>query len=521
MKRRIAVFTSSRGDLGPLGPVLNSLDDDPRIDLMVIATGTHLASAFGGRVADIRLSDRSRLEVFDAQLNGTRPADLGKMYGRIAAGLSGILESNAVDILVLLGDRWELLAAAGAALLHGVPIAHLHGGETTEGAIDERIRHGITKLSDLHLCATEDSARRIRHLGEEPWRIVVTGAPGLDRLNSVQPLPISRVESLLGKPLVRPFGVVVYHPPTIDRSAVNGRARAVFDACAETLGSALILYPGADPGSQFVIDEIQDALSRHAHLSAQHNLGDEYIPLLSASDILIGNSSSGIIEAASLCLPVVDVGDRQQGRLQPRNVLHVDESQTAVAAGIRTGLDPAFRHLLDGLINPYGDGKASAKIVAALLEAPLRRLKSKPLIEHAESDASVEAMSIGPSATLRDAMRAIDRGGSQIAFVVQRDGRLVGSLSDGDLRRAVLAGADLKETVERYVTRVPIVATPDDDARNILALMERNSITQIPVVDDQGRLVGLHLMKVIVSKVLDRSMVGLVPDPMEGMQRAE
>ncbi len=511
MKRRIAVFTSSRGDLGPLGPVLTALDEEPRAELLVIATGTHLAAAFGGRVADIRLANGSCIEILDAELNGTQPADLGHTYGKIAAGLSGILNAHAVDILVLLGDRWELLAAAGAALIHGVPIAHLHGGETTEGAIDERIRHGITKLADLHLCATEHSARRIRHLGEEPWRIVVTGAPGLDRLNAVQPLPPSRIEEILGKPLIRPFGVVVYHPPTVDRSDISNRARAVFDACAETLGSALVLYPGADPGADQVIDEIRLAVENYPHFSAHPNLGDEYVPLLKASDVLVGNSSSGIIEAASLSLPVVDVGDRQQGREHPRNVLHVEDHRAAVAAGIRAALDDGFRVQLQGLANPYGDGAASARIVTALLDAPLRRLKHKPLVEVPERDGSLEAMWIAPAATLREAMAAIDRGGSQITFVVESDGRLVGSLSDGDLRRALLAGADLDENIDHYVIRVPVVATPDDDARRVLQLMERNCVTQIPVVDEAGRLVGLHSMNVIVARALDQSIIRLIP----------
>jgi UDP-N-acetylglucosamine 2-epimerase (non-hydrolysing) len=492
--------------------VLAALDAEPQAELMVIATGTHVASAFGGRVADIRLSNGSRLEVLDAELNGTQPVDLGETYGKIAAGVSGILGAHAVDFLVLLGDRWELLAAAGAALIHGVPIAHLHGGESTEGAIDERIRHGITKLADLHLCATEHSARRIRHLGEEPWRIIVTGAPGLDRLNFVQPLAESRIAALLGKPIVRPFGVVVYHPPTVDRSQIHRRARAVFEACARTLGSALILYPGADPGAEEVINEICLAVNRHPHLSAQRNLGEEYLPLLKSSDVLVGNSSSGIIEAASLALPVVDVGDRQYGRDQPRNVLHVDESEAAIAEGIRAGLAADFRAQLTGLVNPYGDGAASGRIVSALLDAPLRRLQRKPLIDVPRQDVSLETLGIGPSATLREAMAAIDRGGTQIAFVIEPDGRLIGSLSDGDLRRALLGGAALDGPIEPYITRVPVVATPDDDARRVLQLMERNGVTQIPVVDDRGRLVGLHLMNVIVSKALDRSIVRLVPE---------
>lgn len=506
MKRRIAVFTSSRGDLGPLGPVVTALDREPLIDLLVIATGTHITEAYGGRLADIQLSDQSRLDVLDAEMAGSDPLALGRSYGRIAAGVSNILGTQSVDVLVLLGDRWELLAAAGAALLHGVPIAHLHGGETTEGAIDERIRHGITKLSDLHLCATEDSARRIRHLGEEPWRIVVTGAPGLDRMQDVQRASDERLSELLGQPLKRPFGVVVYHPPTVDRSALAARARATYDAAAEALGSALILYPGADPGSDEVIAELHRALERHANLCAHRNLGEEYLSVLQAADVLVGNSSSGIIEAASLQLPVVDVGDRQRGRLRPRNVVHVDEAYEPIVSGIREATGAHFREQLADLTNPYGDGTASEKIVAALLDAPLYRLLHKPLVEIEERGASLEAMSIAPGATLREAMGAIDRGGSQVVFVVDSAGALVGSLSDGDVRRALLRGASLDDALDPFVMRMPVVATPVDAPQHVLELMERNSVTQIPVVDEEGQFVGVHLMKAIVSRALDAAI---------------
>jgi len=505
VRRRIAVFTSSRADLGPLGPVVHALDAELGIELLVIATGTHMVEAYGGRLDDIGLSAGSRLEVLDVGLGGTRPAELGETYGRIAAGTSRILDAERIDLLVLLGDRWELLAAAGAALLHGVPIAHLHGGETTEGAIDERIRHGITKLADLHLCASEDSARRIRHLGEEPWRIVVTGAPGLDRLQAVEPLSQGRLAEILGRPLVHPFGVVVYHPPTVNRDRVAERARAVYDACAATLAAALLLYPGADPGSEAVIQEIEAAVSRHPGLVARPNLGEEYPRILRTADVLVGNSSSGIIEAASLGLPVVDVGERQRGRLRPANVIHVAEEREAVEAAIREALAPSFRRRLDRLVNPYGDGRASQRIVQALLDTPLDRLRSKPLVDWHERQVELGAMTLDPGATFRETLAAIQRGGAQIAFVTDLDGRLVGSVSDGDVRRALLAGAHLDDAVEPAVNRIPVTATPKDGPQELAALMERSGVAQVPVVDDQGMLVGIHLMRAIMRQTLDKA----------------
>lgn len=520
MNRRVAVFTSSRADFGPLGPVVRALDAEPKVELTVIATGSHLVEAYGGRLGDIELSGDSHLELLDAGLEGTRPSDLGEAYGRIAAGTSRILGTRPVDVLVLLGDRWELLAAAGVALLHGVPIAHIHGGETTEGAIDERIRHGVTKLADLHLCASEDSARRIRNMGEEPWRIVVTGAPGLDRLRDVTAIPDERLRELLGAPLERPFGVVVYHPPTVDRGRLAERAQAVYDACAEVLGSALVLFPGADPGSEVVVEELTAAQKRHTNLAAVRNLGDEYLGVLKAADVLVGNSSSGIIEAASLGMPVIDIGDRQRGRLRPRNVLHVSERREEVAAGIRHALEPGFRELLADLMNPYGRGDASRRIVQALLEVDLDRLPRKPLIEAYDSAVELESLTVPPEATLREAMVAIDRGRSQIAFVTEPGGRLVGSISDGDVRRALLAGARMEDELGPHVNRIPVVATPTDEGARILQLMEQNGVTQVPVVDAQGVLVDVHLMRAIVASALDRPTSGDHQSRVEGRRVA-
>ncbi len=278
----------------------------------------------------------------------------------------------------------------------------------------------------------------------------------------------------------------------------------MFDASADVLGSGLVLYPGADPGAEGVILEIERAVERFPHLAAVRNLGDEYLPVLKAADVLIGNSSSGIIEAASLHVPVVDVGERQRGRLRPPNVLHVTEEPAAIALGIRRALSAEMRSTMVNLVNPYGDGTASHRIVRAVLDAPLDRLMRKPLMELPAADPSLESLTVPPDATLRDALAAIDRGRSQIAFVTDGEKRLVGSISDGDVRRALLRGAALGDNLSGYMTRVPVVATPADGAAQVLEIMERNGVTQLPVVDEQGILVGVHLMRAIVGRALDQ-----------------
>lgn len=511
-RRAIGVFTSSRADLGPLGPVIRELDDHDEVALVVIATGTHLAERFGGRLSDISLSPKSKLEILDVGLEGTSGADLGAVYGRIGSQLSTLLESIRLDILVLLGDRWELLAAAGAALIHGVPLAHVHGGETSEGAIDERIRHGITKLSDLHFCATVESARRIRHLGEQAWRIMVTGAPGLDRLKEVRALSTEELSELIGRDAGSPFGVVLYHAPTVDRSKVRVESQAVFDAAASILQTCLLIHPGADPGADIVIEEMERAVKKHANLVSIKNLGEEFLRVLASADLLVGNSSSGIIEAASLHLPVVDVGDRQRGRLRPRNVINAHDIQ-AIPQAIRRALSEEFRGDLSELKNPYGDGQAAPRIVGALLDAPLDRLAHKPWAALGLSDeVAIHDLTIGRDASIREVMAAIERGANQIAIMTDDDGTLIGTLTDGDLRRALLSGASLGDPAFSYVTKVPVLATPSDGRGDVLSMMHRNAVARVPVVDPHGRVVGLHVMQSLVRDFLLSGHRHLVSD---------
>ena len=343
MTRRIAVFTSSRADLGPLDPVIRALDDSEDVELVVIASGTHSNAAFGGRITDINVRDRNSVALVESGFGATSAAALAEAFAQISSGVSKVLADRRVDLILVLGDRWELLGVASAALLHGVPIAHLHGGEITEGAIDERIRHAITKLADLHLCATTDSARRIRQLGEPPWRVKVVGAPGLDRFREASTMSDRDLGALLGSPLQRPFGVVVYHPQTVDRTDVAARAEVVLSIAADTLGSVLVLHPGADPGSDAIVEVITSMAAQRGNVVHLRNAGEDYVGILSAADVLVGNSSSGIIEAASIPLAVVDVGDRQRGRAHGANVIHVETEAEAIREGIRTALSAEFR----------------------------------------------------------------------------------------------------------------------------------------------------------------------------------
>jgi UDP-N-acetylglucosamine 2-epimerase (non-hydrolysing) len=376
------VFTGSRADAGPLGPVCAALDESPDADLVVIATGSHLDAARGSTLDALTISPASALEVVDAHIGSDAPEALAAAFGPIATGVADALRRHRADVMVVLGDRWELLAAVGAAMLLQVPVAHLHGGEITEGALDDRVRHAVTKLADLHLCATDEYRDRILQLGEERWRVHVTGAPALDRFTGVERESAEKIGRRIGAPVTAPWGLVTYHAPTVDRVEVRERARAVFEVAAGRLASVVITYPGLDPGGNVIIEEIERVSGAHAHVHAVRSLGEAYPSALASADVMVGNSSSGVIEAASFRLPVVDVGDRQRGRTRPANVIHAEDDRDSIAAAIDRALDPAFRGTLDGLVNPYGTGHAAEHIVAALLDAPLDRLARKRFVDH-------------------------------------------------------------------------------------------------------------------------------------------
>jgi UDP-N-acetylglucosamine 2-epimerase (non-hydrolysing) len=376
---RVAVFVGTRADLGPLLPVLQGLAD-ARAETVVL-TGVAfdettltaaLQTAFGdAHPAVVALAPP--VEVIDAQ------GQL-KQAAIIAGALQDVLASESFDRLVVLGDRWELLSVVPPFFLSGVPIVHLHGGEVTEGAIDERVRHAITKLADVHCVASEDAAERVRQLGEPADRIHVTGAPGLDRFAGIEPLGDAALADLVGRPVIRPLALFTYHPPTaapaaqIRRWAADALAATV-DAC----GTVIATHPGYDVGRDEILDVLIEAYAAHDNLVVIEALGPRYPAVLAASDVVVGNSSSGVIEAASVGVPAVDIGDRQRGRLRGANVVATAEGLAAVGAALQTALSAEFRAQATNVVNPYGDGTAGRLIAAIVLAAAPPR--AKPFID--------------------------------------------------------------------------------------------------------------------------------------------
>jgi UDP-N-acetylglucosamine 2-epimerase (non-hydrolysing) len=382
----VAVFVGTRADLGPLSPVLEALQSADDVTLRVltgvmyaaddlVAALPTSASEDAWRAAVVSLAEPMTEVTVGAQL------EQGAVLAR-AAGQA--LRVEAVDVLVVLGDRWELLYVVPAAVLLGIPVVHLHGGEVTEGALDERVRHAVTKLADQHCVASEDAAARVRQLGEPGDRIHVTGAPGLDRLAGAAPIPDTELADLIGNAsgdlpedppgttVERPLALFTYHPPTAQPGAPVGEwAREAAEAALATCGTVVATHPGMDEGRDEILGALTELAAREPRLRLVPALGRDYPRVLAAADVVVGNSSSGVIEAATLHVPAVDIGERQRGRLRGDNVVHAAEGRAAVEAALRTALSPRWREHSARVTNPYGSGSASARILAIVRTAAL------------------------------------------------------------------------------------------------------------------------------------------------------
>jgi UDP-hydrolysing UDP-N-acetyl-D-glucosamine 2-epimerase len=287
-------------------------------------------------------------------------------------------------------------AAAVAALPFRIVLAHIHGGESTEGLIDEPIRHSLTKMSHLHFPSTDHYARRIMQMGEDPWRVTVSGAPSLDNLSGLSFLSSTELQSRYGLDLTEPPLLVTYHPVTLEYENTKWQIEELLAALEKMDKPVVFTYPNADTHGRVIIREIDTYVRSHSNARAVQNLGTQgYFSLMRCSTAMVGNSSSGIIEAASFKLPVVNIGNRQRGRIHGPNVIDVDYGCGAIGEGIRTVLSEAFRKGFDGQINPYGDGQASGRIVDDLKRAELNdRMLLKRFYEPSNGATGCELFSL-------------------------------------------------------------------------------------------------------------------------------
>lgn len=380
MSRRVCVVTGSRAEYGLLYWLLKEIEAHPALTLQLVATGMHLSPEFGLTVRDIE-KDGFRVDrKVENLLSSDSASGISKSIGLGVIGFADAFEQLRPEIVVLLGDRFEIFAAAQAALVANIPIAHLHGGETTEGAIDEAFRHAITKMAHLHFTAAEEYRQRVLQMGEAPERVFNFGAAAIDNLKRLQLLPRAELEQSIGRKLASKNLLVTFHPATMEPDAAQGQFEELLKALDRVPEVQLLFtMPNADAGGRALIALVNDYVSRNPDRAAAYtSLGQlRYLSLMRQVDGVVGNSSSGIIEAPFLRTGTVNIGDRQKGRVRAASVIDCDTQADAIAQAIETLLSPQFQSVIKAGASPYGDEPVAARIAQVLADTSLEGILKK------------------------------------------------------------------------------------------------------------------------------------------------
>ncbi len=378
--RRICVVTGSRAEYGLLRPVMQAIQRSDQCELCLIVAGMHLSHEFGDTYRDIEKDGFHADARVDMTFSGDSHAAMAKAIGVGIYGISQALESLNPDIVLVLGDRTEALAGAVSGAAMNKIVAHIHGGEVTRGGLDEAMRHAITKLSHIHFVATEGSRQRVLRMGELPENVVLTGAPGLDSILNQKLYDSDEQSRRLKISLRRPRILLVQHPVSTLADAAAHEMAETLAALAELGHQTIVIYPNCDAGGRRVIDKLCEfggAPWLHVFPNLDHTT---YLSLLAGVDVLVGNSSSGIIEAPALRVPVVNVGPRQHGRERSACLMDVPHERAAIKKAIKVALEHApFRARVRECPSVYGDGQASRRIVEVLgcLQATPRLLQKQ------------------------------------------------------------------------------------------------------------------------------------------------
>lgn len=381
--RKICVITGTRAEFGLLRGILDGLESAPEVSLQLLVTGAHLVHGHGNTREEIKAAGFAISAEVDMLLASDSPRAVGHSMGLGVIGLTAALARLEPDIVVLLGDRYEALAAAQSAMALRIPVAHIHGGESTEGLIDEAIRHSITKMSHVHFTAAEPFMRKVIQMGEQPQTVYNVGAVGLDNISTLEPVSRTDLEDFLGLKLDAPILLVTYHPLTLDS---NGAASvvALLEALAAQQGVRVVFTgANADALGQEINAKVSSFCALRVGVAVQvASLGvSRYLSLMSISDAVIGNSSSGLLEAPSVGVPTVNIGARQRGRLRAPSVVDCGEATEDILEAILTARSPETKTIAARQETPYGEPGASARIVEVLRTVDLNGILLKRFYE--------------------------------------------------------------------------------------------------------------------------------------------
>jgi UDP-N-acetylglucosamine 2-epimerase (non-hydrolysing) len=366
MIKKVAVFTGTRSEYGLLYWLLKDIQSDNSLDLKLLVSGMHLSPEFGCTYTQIENDGFIIDEKIEILLSSDSSVGVAKSIGLGVLGFADALDRLKPNVLIILGDRFEALAAAQTAMILKIPIIHLHGGEITEGAYDDSIRHSISKLSYLHATSTEVYRKRVIQLGESPNRVINVGAIGLDHLKRSKMLTLQEISESLNFKLSAPYFLVTYHPVTLAQEDPVESFRSLLDSLDSFLGHQIIItYPNADNGSRRIILMLEGYAKQNPNrVLAIKSLGHQrYLSTVKYADVIIGNSSSGIIEAPAFDVPTVNIGMRQKGRLAAKSVLHCEANKDSISIQIHNAINRIYKIEGEQIVNPYGAGNTSGKII--------------------------------------------------------------------------------------------------------------------------------------------------------------
>ncbi|MEI6070360.1 MAG: UDP-N-acetylglucosamine 2-epimerase [Verrucomicrobiae bacterium] len=380
MSRKICLVTGSRADYGLLHNLARAVQDDPDLELQLVATGSHLSPAFGQTLQEIEGDGFVPAATVEMLVSSDRATGIARSIALGIIGMADAYDRLKPDVVVVLGDRYEILAAVEAALVCRIPVAHIHGGEASAGAMDESIRHAITKMSHIHFVAAEEYRCRVIQMGESEDRVWNTGALVIDSLRRLRLLSLRQLSCRYQFDFNRPYGLFTYHPASYGTTTPAKAVADTLEVLSKHTDMAIVISGvNADEGNSPVAQEIRRIVARdplrHCFRSSFGHLG--YLSLMSHAEVVVGNSSSGMIEAPALGIPTVNIGNRQAGRLRPASVIDAGENKREVVAAVRRALSPEFQKKAARREHPFGKGRAALLMLDALKTVELRGLLCK------------------------------------------------------------------------------------------------------------------------------------------------
>ena len=379
MTRKICVITGTRAEYGLMRWVMPGGKDDPELTLQIIATGMHMSPEFGLTYREIEKDGFQIDRKVEMLTSSDTPVGIGKSMGLGLIGFAEALNELSPDLIVILGDRFEIFAAVAAALVARIPVAHLHGGEATEGLIDEAIRHSITKMSHLHFVAAEEYRQRVIQLGEQPERVFLVGGLGIDSIKRLKLLDRAELEASLDFKLGQKNLLITFHPVTLETATAVDQMEELLAALAELKNTQLIFtLPNADTDGRALMKMVEQFVAQHPNARAYTSLGQlRYLSCIAQVDGVVGNSSSGLAEVPSFKKGTINIGDRQRGRLQAASVINCEPTRQSIEAALKRLYFDDFQVSLSQVLNPYGEGGASEKIIASIKSAALEDVLKK------------------------------------------------------------------------------------------------------------------------------------------------